>query len=222
MPNTRHTYDSLAGLYVPIAAGVVVVVFVLVVVFALRYRARDDGRSPSRRADAPWLERVYALVLALVAAVLLGFTFSAESKEDGLASKRPALEVRVTASKWHWRFDYPAYRITELGRDVSAPAATKPGALPVLTVPANEPVRFALTAVDVLHAFWIPEIRFKRDANPGRTDSFTVVFPRTGYFPSGGECSEFCGLDHAGMRFDVSVLAPGAFRAWARTRGGRR
>jgi cytochrome c oxidase subunit 2 len=220
MVDTHHEYDSLARLYWPIAAGVVVVIFVLVIFFALRYRARADGRRPSRRSDAPWLERFYALLLGGVAALLLGFTFTTEAREDRI-SARPAVEIRVTASKWHWRFDYPAYGISEIGRDVTGAATATPAGIPTLYVPARVPVRFTITSVDVIHAFWIPQVKFKHDANPGHTERFDLMFPHAGAFPTAGECSEFCGLNHAGMEFDVRAMAPAEFAAWARAHRGR-
>jgi cytochrome c oxidase subunit 2 len=84
-------------------------------------------------------------------------------------------------------------------------------------VPQGEAVRFNLTSVDVIHGFWIPEVRFKRDVFPSTTQSVTLVFPRAGSFQ--GQCSQFCGLRHADMLFDVRVVAPSAFVSWARSGG---
>lgn len=220
MVDTRQQYDGLFSLYMPIAVGVCVLIFVLVVAFALRYRRREDDRRPSRVSDAPRVEGAYALLLACVVALLLVFTYTTEAKVDRV-SAHPALTVKVTAAKWHWRFDYPAYGITELGRDVTGTPGGEPGAVPTLYVPAGETVQFTITALDVIHAFWIPDLRFKRDANPGRSDRFDLAFPRPENLVSGGECSEFCGLNHAGMRFNVQVLSPAAFRAWAQSHRGR-
>lgn len=221
MVDTRQQFDGLQALYLPIGIGVAVLIFVLVIVFALRYRRREDDaeRRPSRRSEAPRLEAAYVVLLVLIAALLLTFSLRTEAKIDRV-SAHPALRVHVVAAKWHWRFDYPAYGITELGRDVTG-AVAPPGALPTLYVPAGETVRFRLTALDVIHAFWIPSLRYKRDANPGRQTTFDLYFAHPEYLQSGGECSEFCGLNHAGMRFNVRVLAPAAFRVWAAAhRGG--
>jgi cytochrome c oxidase subunit 2 len=83
-------------------------------------------------------------------------------------------------------------------------------------LPSNSRVRFRLTSADVIHAFWIPGFRFKRDAIPGQELEFDVnVLDRTGNFPNTGVCAEFCGLDHAYMRFDVRIVTPQEFQAWA-------
>jgi cytochrome c oxidase subunit 2 len=127
---------------------------------------------------------------------------------------RAALRVDVTAAKWSWRFDYPRYGISLIGSDARPPT---------LVVPTGTRVLFTMTSLDVIHAFWIPERRFKRDAFPRRTTRFDLVFDRTGVFPDGGACAEYCGLHHAEMRFDVEAMPPAAFAAWARARSaGRR
>ena len=77
--------------------------------------------------------------------------------------------------------------------------------------------------MDVIHSFWIPGFRFKRDVFPGDDTSFQVdVGTTTGSWPDTGVCAEFCGLDHAYMRFDVTVLTPDEFDAWLAERTGRR
>ena len=76
-------------------------------------------------------------------------------------------------------------------------------------------MRFDLTSIDVIHSFWIPGFRFKRDMFPGETTSFSVdVGSRTGEFPDSGVCAEFCGLDHHKMQFSVRVVTPDEFEQW--------
>jgi cytochrome c oxidase subunit 2 len=217
--DTRREFDQVAGLYLPIGVAVVVVIVALVVVIALRYRVRDgeqepgdDGpggrRRPSRIADAPRAEALYAAVLVCIAALLVWRTFSTEAREDHPRAAATAT-IDVTAARWHWRFDYRGTGVTQLGGDRTPPT---------LVVPAAQPVRFTLVSIDVIHAFWIPARRFKRDANPGASSSFELIFPTTGFWRDGGECSEFCGLRHAQMRFDVDVRTPAAYAAWLRQR----
>jgi cytochrome c oxidase subunit II len=216
--DTRHEYDRITQLYLPIAIAVVGLVLLLVVVLTWRYRARPDdaqaGRRPSRLHSAPKTEGLYVLVLAGVAALLLWKTFTVEARTDRDDSGAQ-VRIDVTAAKWHWRFDYPREGIVQQGGDLR-PAT--------LVVPAGRRIGFRLTSVDVIHAFWIPARRFKRDANPSLTSTFTLVFPKPGFTRGGGECSEFCGLHHAQMHFDVLVLTPAAYARWltAHRRAGTR
>ncbi len=112
--------------------------------------------------------------------------------------------MRVTAAKWRWRFDYPEWGITQTADD-PAPAR--------LVVPAGVPVEFEQTSLDIVHAFWIPELRFKKDAFPERNHRFVLEFGEPGIL-DGGKCAEFCGLRHSYMTFTVSVMERDAFRAW--------
>jgi cytochrome c oxidase subunit 2 len=82
---------------------------------------------------------------------------------------------------------------------------------PTLVVPIGEEIRFSLTSRDVIHAFWIPSLRFKRDAFPGRQTLFGLSFARAGVHR--GVCAEFCGLHHADMSFRVRAVPRARFEA---------
>jgi cytochrome c oxidase subunit II len=207
--DTRHEYYRVFDIYVPIAIGVFAVIALTSLFLVIRNRRRAPEHA-SRRSNNEPLEGTYALFLACVVAFLLYLTYSAEHRTDTVASReRPSLTVRVVASKWEWRFVYPAWHIT-----------VNSGVLGegTLVVPTGEAVRFTLTSVDVIHAFWIPEVRYKHDLTPGSTQSATLDFSVPGVFQ--GQCAEFCGLRHADMVFRVRAVSPARFRAWARS-GGR-
>jgi cytochrome c oxidase subunit 2 len=88
-------------------------------------------------------------------------------------------------------------------------------------VPINEPIRFDLTSVDVIHGFWVPQLEFKHDLFPGKVQTQVLTFTKTGTFS--GQCSVFCGLRHPEMVFNVEAMTPSAFAAWTRARvRGRR
>jgi cytochrome c oxidase subunit 2 len=205
--DTRADYDDVFGIYVPIGIAVFAVFLFLFVFTALRWRRRegDDSGAPAPRSAAPLAEGLYALVLAAIAAFLIAATYHVENREDTLTGTL-ALQVDVTASDWHWRFDYPGRGVT---RESDGPGPS------VLVVPTNAPVRFTMSSLDVIHAFWVPELRFKRDAFPHRTTRFDLVFDKPGIY--GGECAEFCGLGHAGMRFRIEAMSLSDFRDWLRT-----
>jgi cytochrome c oxidase subunit II len=216
--DTRGTFSGLFDLYVPIAAGVFALVVIVLAVIIVRDRARGDGRKPSRRSGAVRLEIAYAVVLASVATFLVWRSFdSVHRVNQTVARAAPApragpagLTIAVVGAKWNWRFAYPG-GVVEQGEG--------PARLPTLVVPAGQPVRFRLTSADVVHAFWIPEARFKYDAIPGRTNTFDLLFDQ-GVDYRDDRCSEFCGQYHEQMRFRVAVKAPAAFRAWLRARQG--
>jgi cytochrome c oxidase subunit 2 len=205
--DTREEFEDLAGIYVPVGIAVAAVIFGLVAFALIRYRRRDD-RLPGQRESMTWAEASYALLLAVIVAVLLVFSFRATDDIAALDDD-PGVRVDVTAFQWNWRFTYPGEGVTVVGTN-KRPAT--------LVVPSDRTVRFSLTSRDVIHAFWIPEVRFKRDAFPKRETEFDLTFDERG--ESIGRCAEFCGLDHDAMTFDVVVMEPDEFESWLETQRG--
>ncbi len=110
------------------------------------------------------------------------------------------LRIAVQGEQFWWRVRYQP-----------------PGAPPVVTaneirIPVGRTVQFDLTAGDVIHSFWIPGLAGKMDMIPGRTNRLVVRATKAGKFR--GVCTEFCGLSHALMAFDVVAMEPAAFEGW--------
>lgn len=210
LSDTRRLYQELSALYLPIAAAVFAIVLAAVIYAAIRYRRRDGEDSyPHQRAGAKKTETAYVVVLTAIAALLFGATVRVEDRIDPVA-RQAGLQVDVTAAQWLWRFSYPGYGISIAGAQ-QAP--------PTLFVPTGTTVRFRMISQDVIHSFFVPAVRFKRDAFPRRYTHFDLAFDRPGLMK--GECAEFCGLNHADMNFRVRALAPPAFRAWLRAHATR-
>jgi cytochrome c oxidase subunit II len=208
---TTDTREEFAGLFsvyfwVLVLAGAVVF---LVVLFALvRYR-RGRGLAPSRRSEAKIVELLYAIVLVAIVGFLVWKTFATEDKVDALAAS-PGTQVQVAAFQWGWRFTYPQAGVTIVGDQNEPPTAA---------VPTGMTVQFTLQSRDVIHAFWVPDLRFKKDAFPRFANTFDLAFERTGAYV--GRCAEFCGLQHAGMSFRLQAMSPDAFRAWLAARSAQ-
>jgi cytochrome c oxidase subunit 2 len=207
--STRHEYDALFSIYVPIGCAVFVII-VLVVLFAVvRYRGRPLD-AVARWSENNPLEISYALLLTCVAGFLLYLTYHYEHRVDTVAQReRPALTINVIAAKWEWEFIYPGSHIEHY----SGTVLREP-----LVVPADEAIRFNLQALDVIHGFWVPNLNFKHDIIPGSPTHLTLTFTDLGLFRA--QCSQFCGLRHADMVFNVRVLPAAQFAAWQRS-GGR-
>jgi cytochrome c oxidase subunit 2 len=200
MGTTRRDFSGLFSLYLWIGVGVALLVFAAVAFALIRYRARA-GRAPSRRSEANALELGVAVLITAVVAFLVFRTFTTEAKEDNDAAQ--PVRIDVTAFQWGWRFTYPGQGVSVVGNNNDQPT---------FAVPGDRPVHFALTSSDVIHAFWIPGERFKRDAIPGKTNEFDLSFGSPGH--EEGLCSEFCGLRHSAMRFDVWVLSGESYERW--------
>jgi cytochrome c oxidase subunit 2 len=191
-------------------AGLVVGVGVLAVLLfvLIRFRRRDTTLPRQRREHIP-IEVTYTVVPLLIVAALFGITFVSVNAIDEVADD-PDLTVEVIGFQWQWQFDYPASGITVTGTEAE---------LPELVLPTGATVQFDLTSVDVIHSFWIPGFRFKRDVFPGQTQTFQVdVGETTGDWADTGVCAEFCGLDHHKMRFSVRIVTPDEFASWQQER----
>src|SRR3954466_3023432 len=165
----RHEYAGLEGVYLPIAIAVFAIVCVFVLYALVRgLIRRRRGEPPSRRTEHHPLELGYAAVLTVIVVVLVYLTFSTEDKTDAVA-RRPGLEMKVTAGQWTWRFSYPAYGVT-IQQPPNPPAEFE--------VPTGTDVHFTAASQDVIHAFYVPERRFKRDLFPGRNSSFDLMWPK--------------------------------------------
>jgi cytochrome c oxidase subunit 2 len=217
--DTRSNYDALASIYLWIACVVFAVIAVAVLAILVRDRAgRRPDRPPGRTVDAPRLEAVYAAGLAVTAAVLIAITFHHQDNVDDLtpaAAKDPnTLRVDVIGAQWQWRFRYRPERPGQRVVEQTAPEGTPPE----LIVPVGRPVLFSGRSQDVLHDFWIPDLKFQRQIWPGHTERWALVFPREGRFT--GVCAWFCGLYHQNMHFTAYAMPAAAFDRWlARERG---
>jgi cytochrome c oxidase subunit 2 len=198
--DTRSDFDGLWSLYLWIGVGVAVLIFVVVGFVLVRYRARE-GREPSQEDEHNLLEIAAAVLISAIVAFLVFHTFRTEAKEDATPEVRTHIDV--TAFQWGWRFAYPGKGVTEVGGS---------NRWPTLFVPVDRPIGFALSSIDVIHAFWIPDERFKRDAIPGKVNNFVLEFRKPGY--EEGLCSEFCGLRHQNMRFNIRILPGKGYDRW--------
>jgi cytochrome c oxidase subunit 2 len=204
--DTRSDYLDVQQVYLPIAIGVFVLVVGAALFAVVRYRRRSDDEFPEQRSESK-LEYVWAAFLVGVAAFLVGWTFHTENREDPVA-KTAGLRVHVVASQWKWRFDYAGRGFSVVGTETR---------VPTLVVPAGVPVLFTMTSPDVIHSFWIPARRFKRDAFPGSTTRFDLLWTKPG-FDRGARCAEYCGVGHDTMLFNVRTLPRAQFEAWAAAR----
>ena len=184
-----------------IVASVVFGLIGLILLYAILRSFTARGRRPWMRHDFTRMEASYAAILAVVAAGLVTFSLT----ENTFLHRPARLVVHVTGFQWCWRFAYG-------GTPVSVTADCVNGDIPTLMVPTGEVVRYDVTSADVIHAFWVPHLRFKTYAYPNYTNSFEDTISKPGKWM--GECSEFCGLYHYAMHFELEAVPPAQFTAW--------
>jgi cytochrome c oxidase subunit 2 len=203
--SNSQEFQGLFSLYMAIGIAVAAIVLLTIAYALIRYRRRD-GVSPSEVKALKPIELVWVVLVAATVAGLLVATFRTEDRVDAV-SAHPAQTVRVVAFQWGWRFAYPGTGVAITGN------SERP---PTLVVPADVTVRFEITSRDVIHSFWIPALRFKRDAFPNRTSEFNLVVDPG--VTTTGECAEFCGLGHDRMDFELVSMDARGFEHWLNRR----
>jgi cytochrome c oxidase subunit 2 len=185
----------------------------ILIFFVLRYRRRPGVRAayvPARRL------RAMAFVLVPCAAIL-GFDLVIDAVAAPIWHRiketlPPAQEtIRITGEQWAWRFRLP-------GPDGRLDTADDIEVVNELHLPVDAVVQFELTAKDVIHSFWMPEMRLKQDAVPGRTIRGWFQPTRVGHYEM--DCAQICGLGHTMMKASVVVESREAYESWVREKAG--
>ncbi len=190
--------------------------------FVIRYRMKpgDENRVSHGSHHNNALEVTWSVIPLLI--VLAIFVWGFRGFLDMQTPPGDSYEVWVDAKKWNWTFQYPSGRTSS-----------------VLVVPANRPIKLTLNSQDVIHSFFVPAFRAKKDAVPGRYN--TVWFEArwdeskagpVNVTPVGVEpsetttmafehgiaydlyCTEYCGTKHSWMTSSAVVLQPEAFEEW--------
>ncbi|PRQ04941.1 Cytochrome c oxidase subunit 2 precursor [Enhygromyxa salina] len=201
LPTASNHAASLDGLYVflTIICGIsFVLVIGAMVYFMVKYKKRSDNDKTSPLTHNGKLEFGWSAVPAVF--LMLFFVWGELDFVKLSAPPADAIDIRVTGQKWYWTIEYP-------GRPVAATTAALDGEVaPLLIVPLNQPVRLLMTSKDVIHSFYIPAFRVKKDVVPGRYASVWFTAIQEGTFPV--FCTEYCGDEHSSMLAIVKVVPP--------------
>lgn len=179
--------------------GIATVVFVIVQGF-LVYSIVRFGRQPGDETDGPpvrgntKLEFFWTLIPALTIFFVGFMSYGTLANIERPA--QDALVVEVKAFQFAWQFYYPDQDIT----------ATE------LHVPIDRQIHLKLRSNDVVHSFWVPAMRVKKDAMPDRVTETFITATEPGSYPI--VCTELCGAGHAVMRSQLVVTSDADFRAW--------
>ncbi|HET7624078.1 MAG TPA: cytochrome c oxidase subunit II [Verrucomicrobiae bacterium] len=181
-----------------ISAAVLLVVFVPMTYFLMKYRrGRKADRTPLELPEIK-MEITWTIIPIVVFTGL--FAWGANVY---WTIKRPppdAMEINVVGKQWMWKIEHP-----EGNREIDE-----------LHVPLGRDIKLTITSQDVIHSFFLPAFRIKQDAVPGRYSTLWFKADRLGTFHL--FCSEYCGTHHSAMTGRVIVMTPAAYQDWL-TRG---
>ncbi len=214
MEKIHHFHDYL----LVIISAITVFVLGLLLYVILRFNARANP-VPSKTTHNLKLEIVWTIIpiLILLAIVvpsmrLLYFADKAQNAE---------MTIKAIGKQWYWTYEYPdhgnftfdAYML----KDDEAKKAGHPrllGTDNLVVLPTETTIRILVTAGDVLHAFAVPALGFKKDAVPGRINETWTRIDRPGMYY--GQCSELCGTNHGFMPIAIKAVPKPEFEAWVK------
>ncbi len=177
-------------------------VFVMVMVVVLFSVWKFRMRPGEELLDGPPIHgntRLEVIWTAIPAILLVGLcTYAFIVLEDVEKAEANTVDVRVVGEQFAWTFYYE-----KDGKEVASNQ---------LHLQVDVPVKFTLQAKDVLHDFWVPAFRMKKDAVPGLDVTYRVTPNREGQYPI--VCAELCGLGHSVMRSSVVVQNEQAYNEW--------
>ncbi len=188
------------------ALGSVIFIIVCVVLAIGLWRRREaatervDGSDVAvigKREHGRELRAIVIFGFVLPAIVLVGVYTWSISEAIALAVRPEGQQIEVVGHQWWWEVRYPAEGVTTANE---------------IHVPEGVPVRVRVSSADVIHSFWVPRLLGKIDLIPGDTNDVWMRADSLGQFL--GMCAEYCGVQHARMRFMVVSRTPDEYAAW--------
>ena len=178
-------------------AGVVYALVMGAVLVAIWRRRRSSSETTPGEVIAGHPHRVPAVAALATACIVAAFAIYGVAV-GMLIDRQPQqpLAVTVVGHQWWWEVVYPG-QVTTANE---------------LHVPAGQPVEIALRSADVIHSFWVPSLAGKRDVIPGHATRVVIQVDTPGVYR--GQCSQFCGLQHAHMALFIVAESPRSFEEW--------
>src|SRR5580698_3824083 len=203
-PHSPQT-QSIAAVFsivLVIVAVVFLVVAVGVIYSIVRYRSRAaSAPEPRQIFGSRKLEVLWTVVPLLIVAGLFIVTVRAMVFIDAPQDSSRPPDLVITGHQWWWEVRYPG-------------SATAAGIIATgdIHMPTSRRLLARIESADVIHDFWAPQLPRKMDAVPGRWSYIWLEADTPGTYA--GTCSEFCGAQHAWMRFRVIAEPEKSFDAW--------
>lgn len=185
------------------AAVWVIVMAMMVATLVRRRRRKQDGGPESdghRKGEGHRGPLFVALAGAVIPAVII-IGITAQSvwvlQETDPGQEVAGTTIAVTGHQYWWEVEYPEHGVVTANE---------------IHIPTGERVKLELASTDVVHSVWVPELSGKTDMIPGRANSMWLETEEPGTY--WGQCAEYCGMQHALMRFVVVAHEPAEFEGW--------
>lgn len=187
--------DWIHNLVTDISVFFTVAIVGAMIYFAIRYRQRDgvDHETPGIEGNVA-LEILWTVVPSIVCVFVAAY--GVIIYQEMRTPPADAMTINVIGQKWKWDFQY------DNGKETTAE----------FVVPVNKPIKLRITSRDVLHSFFIPDMRVKVDAVPGQYTQLWFEPIKTGIYQV--YCTEYCGLQHSSMLAKLKVVSAAEYDRW--------
>jgi cytochrome c oxidase subunit II len=189
--------DDLLNVMIVLSSFVFSLVMVMLFYALWKFKAKPGDESDGEPIHGNTrLEVAWTLIPTII--VLFGAGYSWSVLNEIEEKDANPLTVDVFSQQFAWSFGYPGKgNVWSQGE---------------LHVPVDRQVQLKMHSQDVIHSFWVPEWRIKKDNVPGITTTAIVTPDKVGTYQL--ICTELCGFGHAAMRAKVVVQSPAEFRRW--------
>jgi cytochrome c oxidase subunit 2 len=186
--------DHLLYFLLSVTGFMGILVTILIIVFAVKYRRRSDQERTPRILGSLKLELFWTITPLFIFMVM--FVWGASVYTFAVRPPDDSIQIYVVGKQWMWKIQHAGGQ-----REMNA-----------LTVPKGKPVKLTLISEDVIHDFAVPAFRLKVDVLPGRYVTTWFEATKTGTFHL--FCDQYCGTNHSGMVGDIVVLEPEDYGRW--------
>ncbi len=199
--NQGAQIDLLFSLFLGFASAIFIIVqgFLLFSIVRFARAPEDEGEGVPLRGNTR-LEVLWTAIPALIIVFLAIYSYRVLADID--QPQAGQMVVEVTGRQYVWEFYYPEYDIKTAE----------------LHIPLGRQVLLKITSADVNHAFWIPQMRIKKDAMAGKITTVHITAIEPGVYPI--VCAELCGAGHAVMRSQAVIEAEPTFQTWVQSQIG--
>ena len=201
-----YEIQKLGIVVLSIAAGIWITLMLLLGYVSIRYRAREQDleTEPPQVYGSTEIEMAWTIIPILIIIVLFLTTAGVLFALQAAPKPANAMDVVVVGHQYWWEFRYPALGV----------ATANELHIPVAGDGNTGPTYLKLISADVMHSFWVPRLAGKVDVIPNRVNELWVDPKTPGLYL--GQCSQFCGTEHAEMLLRVYVDSPQDFAAWVK------
>ena len=195
--------------------------------YSIYHHRKSKGHEAAHFHEHTTVEIIWTIIPTIIlVAMAIPATKTMLELDDVQESE---MSIKVTGKQWYWDYQYLdsgvhfESHLDEISEKSHRGNTIDPHTVPnyllsvdrPLVIPINKKIRFVFTSADVIHSWWVPDLGWKKDANPGFINEAWTSVPTPGVYR--GQCTELCGRDHGFMPIVVIAMNQGDYDNWVKT-----